>query len=72
MYKTTNKQDFAFERAKSLQAIASERNKARKPGQYKPDFKAGDLLLLQERAPKEGRLEERDEEGKAIPISEKL
>ena len=64
--------EFAFKRSRDLQAIAAEKNKARKPEQTKPNFAPGDLLLLQARSAKEGRLEERDEEGKHIPIPTKL
>jgi hypothetical protein len=64
--------EFAFNRARTLQAIAAKRNKARQPEQYTPKFKPGDFLLLQERAAKEGRLEEKDDEGKSIAILRNL
>lgn len=48
----------AFEKAKLCQAVASEKNKARQPAQYEPDFKAGDYLLYYKRTAKEGRVEE--------------
>src|SRR3954447_21369402 len=54
----TEKLDFAFGLARERQKTAAEKNKARKHGQFKPDFKPGNLLLLKERAAKEGRLEE--------------
>ena len=50
----TDKLNFAFERARNLQVIAAERNKAQKPEQFQPKFEPGDLLL-QERSAKEGR-----------------
>ena len=68
----TEKLEFAFKRARERQAIAAERNKARQPEQFKPDFKAGDFLLVRARAAEEGRLIERDEGGKFISIPEKL
>ena len=64
--------DFAFKRVRKLQEKASARNKERRPPQTKPDFRPGDLLLLMERSAKEGRIEERTAEGKAIPLPEKL
>ena len=55
-----------------MQRKAAERNKERQPEQFKPDFKVGDFLLLYARESKEGRLEEKTEEGKYIPIPNKL
>ena len=68
----TDKLEFAFDLARERQKVAAERNKARKHAQYKPNFKPGDFILLMERAAKEGRLEEKDEEGKHISIPHKL
>lgn len=62
----------AFEKVRTLQKAAAAKNKARKPAQFKPDFKPGDMLLLMTREARAGRLEGRDEEGKAIPLPEKL
>ena len=70
--KITSTLEFAFKRTRELQETAAEKNKARKPEQHKPDFKKGDYLLLQARSAKEGRLEARDENGKQIPLPEKL
>ena len=68
----THRLETAFNRTRELQKVAAERNKARQPPQFKPDFKAGDYLLLHAREAKEGRLEERTEEGKIIPLPTKL
>jgi len=62
----------AFEKARDLQKAAADKNKTRRAGQFKPDFKPGDFLLLMSRSAREGRLEEKDEEGKPIPIPEKM
>lgn len=67
-----NRLDEAFERVMLRQAIASERNRARRPEQYEPDFKPGDWLLLFSKSAKESRIEEKDEEGKGISIPTKL
>jgi hypothetical protein len=66
------KLDFAFKRAQERQATAAEQNKARRPEQYKPTFKVGDFLLVMARAAEEGRLIDKDEEGKFIKLPEKL
>jgi hypothetical protein len=62
----------AFERVKMLQEAASKRNKERQPDQYKPSFKPGDYLLLFARSAKDGRVEEKDEEGRDITLPTKL
>ena len=58
----TEKLDRAFGEARKLQKAAAEKNKARKPAQFKPKFWPGDFLLLMM------RLEMRNEQGKEIPI----
>jgi transposase InsO family protein len=68
----SDKLERAFERTRELQKAAAARNKARQPAQFKPDFKPGDLLLLHARSAKEGRLEEKTEEGASIAIPNKL
>ena len=68
----TENLDRAFGKARELQKAAAARNKARKPQQFKPNFKPGDFLLLLARSAREGRLEARDDEGKEIPIPEKI
>jgi len=68
----SEKLEAAFARTRELQRIAADRNKARKPTQFKPDFKPGDLLLLYARAAVEGRIEEKTEDGKSIPLPKKL
>ena len=40
----------AFNKVRELQKLAADRNKARRPEQFKPDFQPGDFLLLFERA----------------------
>ena len=62
--------DFAFERTRALQA--SDKNKMRKPAQFDAKFEVGDFVLLRARSAREGRLEERDEEGKFVSIPQKL
>ena len=42
----SEKLETAMNRARDLQQKAADKNKARKPEQFKPDFKPGDLLLL--------------------------
>jgi hypothetical protein len=68
----TSKLDFAFKRTRELQEAAAEKNKARKPEQHTPNFKEGDFLLLQARSAKESRFEEKDSQGKNIPMPKKL
>jgi transposase InsO family protein len=68
----TGRLDFAFGRARELQAITAEKNKARKPEQFQPKFKPGDFLLLKARAANESRLEEKDENDRHVSIPEKL
>ena len=68
----TDNLEKAFERVRELQKAAADKNKARRPRQYKPNFKPGDFLLLMARSAPEGRLVERDEEGRPIPIPEKM
>ena len=64
--------EFAFKRTDELQQKAAEKNQKRMPEKFTPEFKPGDYLLLQARSAKESRLEEKDEEGKTIPLPEKL
>ena len=58
--------------ARKLQKAAADWNKSTKSQQFKPNFKPGDFLLLLARSAREGRLERKDEEGKDIPIPEKI
>ena len=51
---------------------ASDANKERKPLQYEPDLKEGDLVMLQARSAQESRIEETDEKGHRITLPEKL
>ena len=55
----TRRLEFAFNKTRDLQKAAADRNKARRPDQFKPRFAEGDFLLLYEKAAKEGRLEEK-------------
>ena len=68
----TEKLEAAMEKARGLQKRAADKNKARKPEQFKPNFKPGDLLMLKIRAAKEGRLHEKDDAGRTVSIPEKL
>ena len=52
----TNAMEFAFDRAKRLQAESNDRNAERAPNQYKPDFKEGDFLMVWERSAEEAKL----------------
>ena len=69
----TEKLDFAFKRAEERQKAAAEKNKARQPEkQHKPAFKVGDFLLVRARSAEEGRLIDKNEEGKFIKLPGKL
>ena len=48
--------EYAFDRARRLQAQQNEKNAERAPEQYKPDFKEGDWLMVWEKAANESRL----------------
>lgn len=67
-----DKLEFAFERTRTLQEEAALKNQKRLPEKHTPKFKPGDYLFVLARSAKEGRLEEKDEEGKTITLPEKL
>ena len=67
-----DKLEFAFREARRRQQAVSDKNKERKPTQHQPSFVKGDWLLVFGRSAKEGRLELKDEDGKAIPLPEKM
>ena len=68
----TKRLNKAFGKARKLQKAAASKNKSRKPPQFKPNFKPGNLLLLLARSAREGSLKRKDEDGKDIPIPEKI
>jgi len=68
----TKRLDTAFERARVLQAIASERNKDRRPLQSEPTFKEGDYVLLYARDAKGSRVTTPDARGEYASLPVKL
>ena len=68
----TERLDKAFGKARNLQKAAATENKSRKPQQFKPNFKPGHFLWLLARSARKGRLERKNEEGKDIPLPEKI